>query len=346
MHESNRSAEDFWDEGRFVGAQNRNRAIIAYGLLPRLRPTESYKLSLRMLGAASASVWLGERMVDSFPAAVEPGEPIVVDTGDVYVAMIALEPSDMGSDAPIELRMTDGELALDVYNYRGPAKTFWEHRSQGGPFYKGNVRNAVIVEVAAKADFDGIDAFRRHVAEASIADSVDEDYAREIVYASGGTTLTLRYSLWDMSVIERKHDGLAFALPMGRAGAVDGAGPQWLQSRDALIELGGAKLMAGRTPKWLYANATAGRYVFVNPSDESTPVWFETANTIIECDEFAFGRIEIDEAGASVSIHALDEIGVLTLRGAAATRLLINGADVSDRLRPSATDDAREFNGA
>jgi hypothetical protein len=259
--------------------------------------------------------------------------------------MVALEPSDMGSDAPIELRVSDGELVLDVYNYRGPAKTFWEHRSQSGPFYKGNVRNAVIIEVAAKGDFGTVDAFRKHVAAASIADSVDEDYAREIVYASGGSTLSLRYSLWDMSVIERKRDGAPYVPPMGRAGALDGAGPQWLQSRDALIELGGAKLMAGRTPKWLFAGEAPRRCVFVNPSDEAAPVWFETSAVVVECDEFAFGRIEIDEGAATVAVDALDTIGAIRLRSEPPMSLIINGVDVTDRLRASEHEGVLEFDG-
>ena len=345
VHESNRNAEDFRDEGRFVGAQHRNRAIIAYGLMPRLRAAKSYKLSMRLLGGAS-DVWAGDRRVESFPAAIAPGEPLVVDAGGTYIALIALEPSDMGSDAPVELRIQDGELVLDVYNYLGPPKSFWEHRSQAGPFYKGNVRNAVIVEVAADGEFDGIDAFRRHVASASIADSVDEDYAREIVYASGGATLSLRYSLWDMSIVERKANGVPFVAPMGRAGAVDGRGPQWLQCRDALIEVGGVKLMAGRTPKWLFADDDAKRYVFVNPSDDAVPVWFETSDGVVECDEFAFGRIEVDWKAGTVAIESADGIGPVRLRASKHARLLINGVDVTERLRTSADAGMLEFDGA
>jgi hypothetical protein len=131
------------------------------------------------------------------------------------------------------------------------------------------------------------------------------------VYASAGGSLSLRYSLRDMNVIERQRDGVALAPGMGKAGAVDGSGPQWIQARDALIELGGAKLMAGRAPKWLFADADARCYVFVNPSDEETPVWLETAATIVECDAFAFGRIELDEGASTVRIDADGEIGAV-----------------------------------
>jgi hypothetical protein len=346
MHESMRDAEDFWDEGRFAGAQHRNRAIIAYGLLPRVRPTHSYKMTLRILGGASSQVWAGDRRIDQFPAAIEPGEPITVDVGDVYIAMIPLEPTNMGADAPIDLSVVGHELVLDVYNYRGPAKSFWEHRSQGGPFYKGNVRNAVVVEVDGRSEVESFDAFRATIASAVIVDSVDDDLAREIAYARDGETLSLRYSLRDMRVIERKHNGAVYTPPMGVAGALDGAGPQWVRSRDALIELGGAKLMAGRTPKSFFADDETQRYVFVNPSEELAPVWLETPSTFIECDEFGFGRIKIDDASSAVTVDAAGPIAAIRLRAAPNGRLIVNGEDVTDRLAGPDADGVRELPGA
>ena len=53
--------------------------------------------------------------------------------------------------------------------------------------------------------------------------------------------------------------------------------------------------MAGTPPKWLVADDDAGRYVFVNPTDEEAPLWLETPDTVIECDAFGFGRIDLDE---------------------------------------------------
>jgi len=336
---------EFPDDGQFAGAQAGNRAIAAYGLRPRLRAAERYRMSMRLLGGATCDAWAGERALGSEALAVDPGEPVVADTGGVYIAMIPLAPSDMGSDAGIELRRDGAELVLDACNYRGPAKSFWEHRSQAGPFFKGNVRNAMIIEVAEHGEYADAAAFRAHVAAASIADSVDDDGDREIVYASAGGSLSLRYSLRDMSIAECKRDGVAWAPEMGSAGVLDGTGPQWVQSRDALIERGGAKLMAGRVPKWLFADAGAGRYVFVNPSDEEVPVWLETSATIVECDAFSFGRIEIDEGAAKVLIEAEGEIGAVRIGAAAAARLFVNGVDVTGALHAPDVNGMREFNG-
>ncbi|HEY8173084.1 MAG TPA: hypothetical protein VIH21_08340, partial [Dehalococcoidia bacterium] len=155
--------EDHWEEGQHVGVQHRNRAIVAYAPLPRAAPARSYKLSIRLLGASPEDgVWATDRRIDTWPARIEPEDRVVISFGDTYLALIPLKQTDMGSDAPIELNLVAGTLTLDINNYQGPAKTFWEHRSHSGAFFKGNVRNAFVIEMAAHDDFASVDAFRAH----------------------------------------------------------------------------------------------------------------------------------------------------------------------------------------
>ncbi|MBI5289448.1 MAG: hypothetical protein HY873_10810 [Chloroflexi bacterium] len=347
-HASPREAEDWTDDGTFVGAQHRNRAIVAYGLRPRLRPTRSYKLSVNMLGAAGAEIRVGGAPVDASThgaIAVHAGEAVCIAVGDVYVAIMPLEPSDMGSDAPIELHLDGEKLTLDIYNYRGFAKQFWEHRTQAGPFYKGNVRSAFVLEVAERREYADIDVFAGHIADAMLADSANDEYVREIAYASGTASMALRYSLWDMTPVERRFDGAGYEAPMGRAGALDGTGPQFLQSWESLITLGRARLLAGTTPKWLVADDGARHYVFVNPSDEQAPVWLETPDSVVECDAFGFGRVELDDATGAVAIEATGEIGTVRVRRDGEITLTINGVDVTGSLLRTTEPNVREFRG-
>ena len=111
-------------------------------------------------------------------------------------------------------------LTLDIYNYRGPAKSFWEYRSLGGAFYKGNVRNAFIIEVAERGDFADLAAFRRHIGDARVTDSVDDDYVREIAYASGGGAIAHALQpVGHARSSNARFDGVPYTAPMGRAGA-------------------------------------------------------------------------------------------------------------------------------
>jgi hypothetical protein len=307
----------------------------------------SYKLAVHMLGVAGeAEIWRGDEQLRAFPASLTAGEPLVIAAGDVYLAIVPLPATDMGSGAPIEIDMRDGVLSLGIYNYRGPEKSFWEYQSLSGAFYQGNVRNAFVLEAAERGDFADPAAFRRHIAGARITDSVGDDYMREIAYSSDGGAVAMRYSLWDMRLVERRFDGAPYVAPMGRAGAIDGSGGQWVQSRDTLTEVAGAKVMAGRAPKWVFADRAQGRYVLVNPSDEAVPVTIETADgAVVDCDEFGFGRIDVDEKNSTIAVDATGEIGPLRVRIGRAPRLTLNGTDVSDALIGPDDDGVRTFGG-
>jgi hypothetical protein len=203
-HAPSDGVPDHWDEGQHVAAQERNRAIIAYGLGPRLRPITSYKLSIRLLGLQDdADVWVNETQVSASTLTLAPLDRVTVAAGNAYLAMVPLAPSDLGHDAPIVLMREGDRLTLDLYNYRGPPRSPWEFRSLAGPFYRGNVRNAVAIEIVPAADFASLAEFRTHIARAVIEDDVDADLVRTISYTSPGGSVALRYDLRDMRIIER-----------------------------------------------------------------------------------------------------------------------------------------------
>jgi hypothetical protein len=199
MHTSDRTQEDWWDEGQFVAAQEGNRAVIAYGLLPRLRPLRSAALVVRLLGAAGARLHAGDRDVaDGERVRIEPAARICIAAGDAYVALIPLRPDDMGSGAAVTLAREGEALTLEIENYRGPAKQFWEYRSLGGPFFQRNVRNAVIIEVAERGRYAGFDAFVAHVQDAAIHDELAGG-VRTIRYDCACGGLPLGYDLRTMT---------------------------------------------------------------------------------------------------------------------------------------------------
>lgn len=322
-----REPEDHWEEGQHVGVQHRNRALVAYAPLPRAAPARSYKLSIRLLGVSpEGDVWVADRRVGTWPARIEPEQRVVISFGDVYLALIPLKQTDMGSDAPIELNLVDGILSLDIYNYQGPAKTFWEYRSHSGAFFKGNVRNAFAIEVADHDDFTNIDAFRTHIASASVTDATDAERHRKIEYTSDGGSVAFTYSLWDMALLERQHDGAVYAPPAARASATGGSGPQFAQTTVPSVQLGRATLRSSTARQWFIADDDARRYVAINSSDSETRISLTTPDTEIACDTFPLGRIDLDEAAGIASIDATVSPG--EIRATPATiRLIINGIE-------------------
>ena len=72
--------QDCWDDGQFAAAQHHNRAIVAYGMMPRLRPITSAKLSVRILGIRPTdTIFVADRRIDAFPATVAPHQPVVAE---------------------------------------------------------------------------------------------------------------------------------------------------------------------------------------------------------------------------------------------------------------------------
>ncbi len=334
------------DAGTFVAMQHGQRAIVAYGLMQQLRPARSYKLSVRMLGITPATqVLVGEQQVDDGDVvAVGPGDAVVIAGSDVYVGIIPLEPSDMGSDAPIELRRDGHALVLDIYNYQGPPKQFWEHRSQSGPFFAGNVRNAFILEVVERGGYANAEAFRANLEAAVIADNVDAQLEREITYASGGSTLSLRYSLRDMRPIARKVDGVPYASPMVEARSHRDTG-NWTITRDAIVDVGQVRVIGGSGAKLLVAPEYGFPTIFSSFDNDPAPVSLLTHGLVFDCDAFGFGRIEYDPLAKRVVVDVAGEIGAIRIAGAFALRLIINGADVTEMMTPAAADGVREFIG-
>lgn len=319
-----REREDHWDEGQHVAVQNQNRAIVAYGLMPRIALARSNKLSIRMLGVSPGDdVWVDDRRINTWPAYLEPEQRVVIGFGDAYVALFPLAQTDMGSDAPIELNLVDGTLTLDIYNYRGPGKTFWEYRSHGGPFFKGNVRNAFAIETADRAAFATIEAFRTHIAASTISDATNGNHHRTIEYASAGGSVALTYSLWDMTLIERRHDGAPYAPPAANVGAIDGAGPQFTQTTEAKTQLARATLHATATPHWLIADDEARRYIAINPSNTAAPLRLTTPTTEITCEALPFARIDLDETNNIVRIDTATDPGEIRVTPTT-LRLVIN----------------------
>ncbi|TAK54879.1 MAG: hypothetical protein EPO22_15125 [Dehalococcoidia bacterium] len=328
--EGGHRGDDHYDVGQHVAAQHGNVAIVAYGLTPRLRASHSCRLSVRLLGFGEGDeAWVGERRVDAWPAPVAAGETVAIATGDIHITLVPLAPSDMGHGAPIELTREGGVVSLDIYNYKGQAKSFWEHRSQAGPFYKGNVRNAFAIEVAGRSDYPDVDAWRRRAAQLRVSDAVDDQYRRTITCTTPDGAVSMTYSLWDMSLIERRADGEVIAPPMSRAGAASGDGPQLVVSREASTELGRLTVESDASAKWVFADDDARRYVVVRPSDAAAAMRLRTPDTVIGCDAFGFRRIDVDERAGTVSVETAGETGAVRVRSSHGLRVIVNGDEAA-----------------
>ena len=137
------------DEGEFFGVQNGPRAICLYAP-GRLSGCSSAKGTLIWTERDRVEeIWVGGRRVESLPAEVGPGDVVVVTSGAVHIAVRPLAVTDLHMGAPRRLAEMRGDLVLELYNYQGPEKRFWE-LGWPGAFYQGRPQCGFYLEVAAR----------------------------------------------------------------------------------------------------------------------------------------------------------------------------------------------------
>jgi hypothetical protein len=122
----------------------------------------------------------------------------------VYIGLMLLIPTQLGHEAPAVLWRDGQETVLSIYNYRGPAKVFWEYRTLSGPFFKGNVCNGFALRVAPRRDYGSLADFLVALGQTPLSDEVVGG-RRRIGFGEGATSLTLEYDLRDMQPLIPVH---------------------------------------------------------------------------------------------------------------------------------------------
>lgn len=283
---------NFYEQGHFAGVQLRNKAIGLHALLPEPEQVFSLKTIVAFQsGQELEQVWLNDRPVrfDDLPP-VEAGDWLIVADGAVYAGVQPLRQSCLGrqEQAPILLeRGPAGELWLAIYNYRGPAKRFWDYASLAGPFYRGNLRAGFVVEVAERSEYPSAAAFLDHLRRASVEDAVDETHVRTVVYRSGGDELLLRYDLWHTEPKERRLNGALYLPP-------NLSSPLAAQGASGRLSAGSATLLTNPQQVWLIAqelDPARRAWIVANPEDQPTPLRLETPLGVVAAAAFGLGRL-------------------------------------------------------
>ena len=181
------------EEGHFYGVHERGRTIGLYA--PRSLDAWTRRTSAKAVLVWTEikqvdEIWIGQHKVNSLPVLVPQGKVVVVGSGALWTAVLPLELTDLGGGAPICLVELDDHLALEMYNYTGPAKTFWE-MAKPGSFYQGQPRCGFYAELAERDDYASGADFAAQVATGTLVDEA----APPATYAAGGErALSVEYA--------------------------------------------------------------------------------------------------------------------------------------------------------
>lgn len=318
-----RPPNSFFDQGNFAGAQLKNKSIALYSLQPQHDLVSSLKTVIVFPDAkAIDEIWLNDRRIATkdLPQKVAEDDWLVIADGSIYVGIKPLEHSCLGHEAPIVLEQgPNGELWLTIYNYRGPAKRFWDYASLKGAFWKGNIRAGYVVEIVEQTDYESADSFLVHLHQSVIEDSVDSEYMRHVVFSNDGEELSIDYDLWNTEPGERKFNDDIYSPPSLTS-------PIAMQGDSGNLHLGNTILATNPQPMWLInqeSDSTKNTWIAVNPLDEPTPLRWETPLGVITAEQWGLGTLvlhsETPETG-TLSIESLTEpIGLQVPDGVSVT---------------------------
>jgi hypothetical protein len=288
-----RPKTNFFDQGHFAGAQLRNKAIGLYALRPLY---DTYVSSLKTVvvfqsGDDLEQVWVNDQPVqwEEYSESLQVGDWVIVEDGAVYMAIHLLEPSCLGRETSILFeRGPLGELLLSIYNYRGVEKRFWDYASLGGAYWRGNLRAGFVVEVAERTEYASTVEFLRHLRQATVEETVDDEFTRSVTYRSEDDELALSFDLWNTEPKERKLNRVVYQPP-------NLASPLAVQGDSGELRVGGASLTTNAQPAWLIAqeiDAARRGWIAVNPEDLPTPLRLETPCGEVTAEEWGMGRLE------------------------------------------------------
>ncbi len=289
------------EEGRFYGVQERSSAIGLYTVPNNLGFIHSAKAALIWVGRTGVDeIWIGSRRVESLPADAQPGEVIVIGSGGAWMAVLPLAITDLGRDAPIRLVEREDDLVLELYNYLGQSKPFWE-LGWPGAFYQGKPRCGYYLEVADRADYPDGAAFAAVVASGALVDHADPPFT----YAGD------RPRLWQVSytrgerVLGLEVDLMAWNLQRRWTGAGELGWPmleseQARESRFGEVRVGDAILNCAAEPAWLFACPERGRYVAGYHGMRPTPLRLEVPGGVVDVPDMTTGTVIWDNGNVVI----------------------------------------------
>ena len=291
------------EEGHFYGVHERGRAIGLYaprGLDAWTRRTSAKAVLVWTEIDQVDEIWIGQHKVDSLPATVSQGEVVVVGSGTLWTAVLPLELTDLGGGAPIRLVELDGHLALEMYNYTGPAKTFWE-MAKPGSFYQGQPRCGFYAELAERTDYASGADFAAEVASGVLIDeaappatyTAGSERLLRVEYVRDDRILGIEVDLYEWSLKRRWTKDGTLNWPMHES-------PYARQSASGPVAVGGATLTCDKGPVWLCACPGGKRYVAAYSGIEMTALKLEVPGDVVELAEMGTGTVIWDEGEVTI----------------------------------------------
>ena len=291
------------EEGHFYGVHERGRTIGLYaprGLDAWTRRTSAKAVLIWTEIKQVDEIWIGQHKVDALPAAVPHGQVVVVGSGELWTAVLPLKLTDLGGGAPIRLVELDNHLALELYNYTGPAKTFWEMANPGS-FYQGQPRCGFYTELAERTDYASGADFAAQVATGTLIDeapppttyTAGAERTLRVEYTREDRVLGIEVDLYEWSLKQRWTQDGSLSWPMHKS-------PYAQQSACGPVSIGAATLSCDKGPIWLCACPGGKKYIAAYSGSGMTALRLQVDGDVVTLAEMGAGTIIWDEGQVKI----------------------------------------------
>lgn len=217
--------EHWFDNGRYAAMQHERTAILLYR--PRIHERQAIKaLATTMVFPLCwrnrvDGVWLGDVEIGDFQGESAELCDIFIQDGPVYIAVRPLlsRPQTCAGARVRAVREKYWGL-IHFYSYDGPDMALDEMDlcRIGGGF---------LCEVATKADFPDIAAFRAWFGRGRVLDD-QFFFMRQVRYHREGLDMGLRWDVWHDTIMYRMLNGREYPMPKFECSGVDPAKVPWL----------------------------------------------------------------------------------------------------------------------
>lgn len=294
------------EEGKFYGIQQGARAIALY-TPQNMRHCASAKATFIFTQREYIDeIWIGEQRINSLPASISEGQTIVIGSGDVYIAIRPLTRTDKGRNAPIRLVEKEDDLVLEIYNYLGSEKRFWELQPEWS-FFQGYPQCGVYIEIANRQDYPDGKVLIDSINQGSLTDSTEAPFTYDgkskrlwtIEYERDGQTIGIEVDLmrWEMQHRWTQAGNLPWYMLES---------PIAKQNRSGEVRVDDAILTCGKESAWLYANPDTKRWVAGYHGQEAMPIKLSLPDVDIEIEKMGTGTILWDNGELSINAIGLE----------------------------------------
>lgn len=319
------------DVGHFQGVQDRNRAIALY--IPRyLDGMERHNSAMAVIAfphwnPETDKIWINDKTVNTLPILHDAEATVVLETGDIMMAIrpftltsLGMEPWPEGTadGLPEQLRIAerDGSLVVELYNFRGEEKTFWE-LAWPGTFFQGYPRCGFYSEIAGRGEYRHGAEFAGIVNSGIIKDEADppstysgtEKRSWTVEYSRDGRILGTKVDLfdWFRPPEQWTHEG-EVPMPMLESRYAK-------QSKSGKITVGDVQLNFGEgNAAWLYVSPDGKKIAAGYHGPSPSPLNLLHPEFSVEVNSMECGTVVWENEQVNIDASALE--GKPKVRGA------------------------------